>query len=526
MSGPEQPRIPGMDDDEPEVGAVPTDAVPTDAVPDELDDPDAVTDVPAQAPADGEVPGDDGATAPEPEPQTPAAAEAGPEPDAEAGVVPEPDVAAADPADPSAGPDATEADESTVDEGTADEGTVDESDDVAPDADAVPDDEVAPDTSGGPVDDEPDPSVPEAAQASAPGDETPGDETPSDESAVDESPVDDAPAEEAPVDEARHEGDAVDATVVDDEPVVDDADDTGDTDDTDTDADRTDEAGAADGAVPAAEPDTDEIPLPAAAAASTAEPRPTSSTQHRPRERARSRLLSAMRPKANRGQLLAALLCAGLGFGLVVQVRATQTEELDQLRQSDLVRLLQQVNDESEKLASQEAQAQAVREDIVGNAATGQVTSQLAKERLEALGVLTGTVAATGPGIELVITDPKNEVDAATLLDTLQELRDAGAEAVQIGPVRVVASTAFEDLDGGVRVGAEPVTPPYRYLVIGDPQTLSAAMNIPGGVLDVLAQKGAKGEVNEVKAPDRVEITALHVLPTPQYARPAQDGAP
>ncbi|WP_088318094.1 DUF881 domain-containing protein [Kineosporia sp. R_H_3] len=233
-----------------------------------------------------------------------------------------------------------------------------------------------------------------------------------------------------------------------------------------------------------------------------------------------------MRPKANRGQLLAALLCAGLGFGLVVQVRATQTEELDQLRQSDLVRLLQQVNDESEKLAAQEAEAQAAREDIVGDAATGRVTAQLAKDRLEALGVLTGTVAATGPGIELVIADPKKEVDAATLLDTLQELRDAGAEAVQIGPVRVVASTAFEDLDGGVRVGSDPVTPPYRYLVIGDPQTLSAAMNIPGGVLDVLAQKGAKGTVTEVKAPDRVEITALHVLPTPQYARPAQDGAP
>ena len=39
---------------------------------------------------------------------------------------------------------------------------------------------------------------------------------------------------------------------------------------------------------------------------------------------------------------------------------------------------------------------------------------------------------ATGPGIEFTISDPDGEVGPTVLLDALQELRDAGAEAVEI----------------------------------------------------------------------------------------------
>ena len=51
----------------------------------------------------------------------------------------------------------------------------------------------------------------------------------------------------------------------------------------------------------------------------------------------------------------------------------------------------------------------------------------------------------------LTINDPDNKVTAALLLDALQELRDAGAEAVQIGDVRVVADTWFADVPTGDR---------------------------------------------------------------------------
>ena len=54
------------------------------------------------------------------------------------------------------------------------------------------------------------------------------------------------------------------------------------------------------------------------------------------------------------------------------------------------------------------------------------------------LGILAGTKPAEGPGISLRIDDPRSQVDAAQVLDTIEELRDAGAEAIQLGNVRVM----------------------------------------------------------------------------------------
>ena len=73
------------------------------------------------------------------------------------------------------------------------------------------------------------------------------------------------------------------------------------------------------------------------------------------------------------------------------------------------------------------------------------------------LGILAGTVPATGPGVTITIDDPDGAVTRPTLLDGVEELRDAGAEAIEINDsVRVVASTSFTDGDGGSSSTARP----------------------------------------------------------------------
>jgi uncharacterized protein YlxW (UPF0749 family) len=62
------------------------------------------------------------------------------------------------------------------------------------------------------------------------------------------------------------------------------------------------------------------------------------------------------------------------------------------------------------------------------------------------------------------------------------------------------------------------LAPPFDLVAVGDPHTITAAMGIPGGVLDTLTRKTAKGTVLEH---DVVRVTALHDVTTPQYARPA-----
>jgi uncharacterized protein YlxW (UPF0749 family) len=227
-----------------------------------------------------------------------------------------------------------------------------------------------------------------------------------------------------------------------------------------------------------------------------------------------------MRPGVSRGQLLAAALCALLGFALVVQVRQTQEQGLDSLRQPDLINVLDDITRQSQRLDDDSLELQQTLDRLTSGRGNSEAAQQAARQRLDVLGILAGTVPAAGEGIELEISDPRQQVDAAVLLDTLQELRGAGAEAVQVGEVRVVASTSFVDDAAGVSVDGRVLRPPYRFRVIGEPQTLSAALEIPGGVLEVLRQKGAQGRVS---TPQVVRVDALRELTTPQYARPAPE---
>lgn len=87
---------------------------------------------------------------------------------------------------------------------------------------------------------------------------------------------------------------------------------------------------------------------------------------------------------------------------------------------------------------------------------------------------------------------------SALLLDTLEELRDAGAEVIQVGDLRVGVGTYFADTgDGGVIADGQELARPYRFLAIGDPHTLATALAIPGGVLQTLRGSGAESLVDQ-----------------------------
>nr|MCW2728519.1 hypothetical protein [Aeromicrobium sp.] len=140
------------------------------------------------------------------------------------------------------------------------------------------------------------------------------------------------------------------------------------------------------------------------------------------------------------------------------------------------------------------------------------------KLRAEQLAILAGTTGATGSGIELVINDPDKRMDAAQLLDAIEELRDAGAEAIVInGVARVVAQTYFLDDEDQIRVGGREIKRPYRIEAIGDSEDLAQAVRFRGGLIDRVAIRGGSAFVSEK---DKVTITALADVKSPEYARP------
>ena len=72
----------------------------------------------------------------------------------------------------------------------------------------------------------------------------------------------------------------------------------------------------------------------------------------------------------------------------------------------------------------------------------------------------------------------------------MQELRDAGAEAIQINEVRVIGSTSFVDTPTGSRLTGRWYRRHTSIRAIGDPATMSSALAIPGGVIEGFTEAG------------------------------------
>ncbi len=239
----------------------------------------------------------------------------------------------------------------------------------------------------------------------------------------------------------------------------------------------------------------------------------------------RGRLARLLRPRLRRVDLLIAALLLVLGFAAVVQVRSTQEDGvLASARQEDLVRILDDLSSRSERLRQEVTTLTGTRERLLSDDGSAAALDE-ARRRTEVLGVLAGTVPARGPGVRLTVDDPEGDVRAEVLLDALQELRDAGAEAVELqgrggDAVRVLAGTSLQDAEGGVLVDGVVLSAPYVFVALGDSSTLSSALGIPGGVLDTVEAAGGAGRVEEG---EDLRVGALRPLEEPRYARPVPD---
>lgn len=231
------------------------------------------------------------------------------------------------------------------------------------------------------------------------------------------------------------------------------------------------------------------------------------------------RLLKMGRPRATRANLLGALLAVLLGTGIAAQVQLTSQRGLDELSQSDLVRVLDDISVRSSRLDQQVRELEATRDRLKNGTGTAGEALDQAQKRVDTLGILAGTLAAKGPGITLRITDPTKAVTGPIVLDIIEELRDAGAESIDVGGVRVVASSYVGDRGGQLVVDGVTVPRPLVIKVIGDSKTLSSAMTIPGGIVESVRQKGAEAVVTESSL---IEITSLHRPAEMTHAKPVE----
>lgn len=232
------------------------------------------------------------------------------------------------------------------------------------------------------------------------------------------------------------------------------------------------------------------------------------------RQRLREALL-----RPSRAQLIVGVLLAVLGFAAITQVHTTTTDSTYAgYREGDLVDVLSALTGASQRAQTQINELEASRQRLQQNQQAQDAAIEAAQKQAEELSIMAGWVPVTGPGIRMTVTEGPRPVDVTTVLDTIEELRSAGAEAMQVnGKVRLVAQSAIVPAAGGLSIDGTLVTSPYVLDVIGDPHTLKGALElVDGPVAQFKSDAGAEVEIEEL---DSLDIHAVREPATPQYAQ-------
>lgn len=230
-------------------------------------------------------------------------------------------------------------------------------------------------------------------------------------------------------------------------------------------------------------------------------------------------------------QVVAAIVLLGLGFLLVVHVRAALSlnaqPEVPTRNVYALATLLRQ---EREARAALEADLKATRkrlEEYERATQEGKTLTVAMGKELESLRIFAGLKAMHGPGVTVALQDARTQpvgsppvvVTYQDIVSVVNELWAAGAEAVAVNGQRVTGTTGFGQVGGTVVVNLQRITGPFAIVALGDPATLESALNIPGGLVNGLR---ALGLVITIGRHNDLTVPSYRGVVKREFARPAE----
>lgn len=214
--------------------------------------------------------------------------------------------------------------------------------------------------------------------------------------------------------------------------------------------------------------------------------------------------------------LVLLLICFSLGFALASQVISQRSDPLDSLTQEDLVVLLEELTSKEEALRSERASLLAELSVLENEATQRQAALDAATKARELAEINAALVPVEGPGVVMTVVDPSRSLSTTHFVMALGELRNAGAEAVALNGVRLTMRSSFSSDANGVHLDGQPLIPPYRWEVIGEPDTIATALEIQAGSA---AQMRAKGAEVTIRREEKVTIWSVAPPIEPLWAK-------
>lgn len=127
-------------------------------------------------------------------------------------------------------------------------------------------------------------------------------------------------------------------------------------------------------------------------------------------------------------------------------------------------------------------------------------SSKLIDSELEELKKVVGKTDVEGNGVILTLeNNEKQDVTANVLLDLVNELKFAGAEAISINEIRIVNMTDIVDVNYIVQIEGQKISSPYIVKCIGDEQYLDSTLNSKNGFIETYKNSGISIKMQDAK---------------------------
>ena len=223
------------------------------------------------------------------------------------------------------------------------------------------------------------------------------------------------------------------------------------------------------------------------------------------------------------------IMCFALTLGIFVQMKTvkntnmavSQNYEENELR-AEVLKYKEKYDNKFKELEKAEKELEEQRRISTEN------NDELAKkeEEIKAGNKIIGLDEVTGPGKTITLSDSKLDINSVLdpnslivhdgdILSVINELKNAGAEAISINDQRMVPTTGI--ICGGniIDINKEKVGAPFEIKAIGLPEQL-AGLNRPGGYLNKLKEEYSIGV--ELKKSNSITIPKYTGVLTYKYA--------
>lgn len=204
------------------------------------------------------------------------------------------------------------------------------------------------------------------------------------------------------------------------------------------------------------------------------------------------------------------IMCFALTFGIFLQIKTvensnmkvSQNYEENNLR-AEVLKFKEKYDNKLKEVEKAEETLEKERESATKN------NSELenAELQIKKANKILGLSEVKGPGVIVTLKDSKTNsanvlnindllVHDLDVLSVINELKNAGAEAISINDQRIISTTAISCEGNVININGEKVGVPFTIKAIGLPESLDA-LSRPGGYLEILKRYGIEAELKK-----------------------------